>query len=83
MEEFSNKQKVWLTANSLLWSLAATTTNHFFMECHDGRCYGGIVNLWPFEGFDEFQNHFSIEEWVLFAAGPWILVYFLNKGKES
>lgn len=53
------------------------------MECHDGRCYGGIVSLWPFEGFDEFQNHFSIEEWVLFAAGPWILVYFLNKGKES
>ena len=85
MKGLTSTQKVLLATNAVLWTVAATATDHFlFPACYSsGECYDGIKDLWPIEGFGRFQDDFSIEEWLVFAVGPWIVVYFLNKGKES
>jgi len=81
MKKFTSIQKVWLVTNTALWTIAATNTRSFLRSPTHSR--GGTEVIWPIEGFDQFRYDFSIEEWLLFAIGPWIVVYFLNKGKGS
>ena len=81
-KEFTNTQKVLLATNTVLWTIASFAVKNFFSDGPE-MYPRGIKNLWPLEGFGRFKHDFSIEEWLIFAAGPWIVVYFLNRGKDS
>lgn len=78
---YQKTQIVWLWTNTAFWTLASFWAEYFW----ESSSYSnkGIGNLWPIEdGISYFERDFSIEEWLLFAVGPWIVVYFLNKAKD-
>ena len=88
MKKFTSIQKVWLVTNTVLWTIAASETDFFFTNWTPE--VGGTSSLWPLASsssthgpFNQFNDDFSIEEWLLFAIGPWVVVYFLNKAKRT
>ncbi|MBN32256.1 MAG: hypothetical protein CL845_09775 [Crocinitomicaceae bacterium] len=76
---YQKTQIVWLWTNTTVWTLASFWSDNFWEDSYDS----GRGNLWPIQdGISFFERDFSVEEWLLFAVGPWIVVYFLNKAKD-
>jgi len=75
-KEFNNQQWVILWANLGLWTVESFSANNFF----ESDYYAGTSVFWPFES--GFKTSWSFEEWLVFAVGPFVVVYFLNRGKN-
>ena len=65
---------IWLLliSNTFIW-----TQLSYFVECDFWVAHDGY--FWPFEERrgGGFSSSFSIEEWFVYAIGPWLIVYFV------
>ena len=68
---YNNKQWVLLCANLVLWTVVSLGSDAF---------WDGDGELWPFTSY-YLRASWDVVEWLVYGVGPFVVVYYLNKGK--
>ena len=68
---YNNKQWVLLCTNLVLWTVVSLGVDAFWY---------GDGELCPFST-ESFEYSWGVVEWLVYGVGPFVVVYYLNKGK--